>query len=340
MTINRNNFEAYLLDYLEGNLDPLLTADLMAFLAEHPEFEKFLPDYDGQLALSDTCAFGNTASLKKDFADVPSITSRNFDEFCVASCENLLGESDRMRLSAYILQHPEKQHDLELYRQIRLVPDRAIRYPDKAGLKKNQGKVALRYLYYAVAIAASFLLIFLLVNRKPAGPVSPETRWVSEQPAAGSSPSSDFQPMVAESFQETIPVNQVWHARPSPAVNHATDEDILLPAQALAELEPLTGYPLSVAEVPPQLTRRLAADMNPEIPGESRSTDANTFAGSFLGSLLGRVNFWKTAETALAGFNYLTESQLSFGRTTDEQGKVTGLLIGSESYTISGSKIK
>jgi hypothetical protein len=340
MTINQNNFEAYLLDYLEGNLDPLLTADLMAFLAEHPEFEKMLPDYDTQLALSDTCAFGNTALLKKDFADVPSITPRNFDEFCVASCENLLGESDRLRLSAYLLQHPEKQQDLELYRQIRLVPDRTIRYHDKAGLKKAQGMGSLRYLYYAVAIAASFLLIFLLVNRKPAGPVTRETGRVSEQPAASSSRSPGIQPMVAETVQETVPVKPARHTRPSPPVNPAASEEILPPVQALAELEPITGYLLSGTKIPLQLTARLTADADPEIPGESRSPDSDAFADSFLGSLLGRLNFWKTAETALAGFNYLTESQLSVGRTTDEQGKVTGLLIESESFTISGTKIK
>ncbi|HEX2394613.1 MAG TPA: hypothetical protein VHI78_04665, partial [Bacteroidales bacterium] len=44
MTINRNNFEEYLLDYLEGNLDPLLTAELMAFIAENPRYEKFVPE--------------------------------------------------------------------------------------------------------------------------------------------------------------------------------------------------------------------------------------------------------------------------------------------------------
>ena len=70
MTINRNNFEAYLLDYLEGNLNPLLTADLMAFLAENPEFEKYIPDYDSSLSLSAMQPYPQKNQLKKELSDL------------------------------------------------------------------------------------------------------------------------------------------------------------------------------------------------------------------------------------------------------------------------------
>jgi len=37
--INKNNFEAFLLDYVEGNLSAELRAELLLFIAQHPELD-------------------------------------------------------------------------------------------------------------------------------------------------------------------------------------------------------------------------------------------------------------------------------------------------------------
>ena len=176
MTINRNNFEAYLLDYLEGNLDPLLTADLMAFLAENPEFEKYIPDYDTRISLSDTQSIHQKSQLKKGFHGPSGSNCREISmSFALPPAKDLLVENDVTRLSDYISLHPEKQRDLDLFRKAKLQPDMTVRYSGKNQLKKKQGSVNLRYLYYALGIAASVALLFLLVLRKPAGSVYTET---------------------------------------------------------------------------------------------------------------------------------------------------------------------
>jgi hypothetical protein len=61
---------------------------------------------------------------------------------------------------------------------------------------------------------------------------------------------------------------------------------------------------------------------------------------SLVNALLKRINFWKAAETAVSGFNYLTESQLSLTRNTDENGRLRGLALEMEDYSITGNKIK
>jgi hypothetical protein len=99
MTIHKGNIEAYLLDYLEGNLDALLTAELMAFLSENPEYESWIPEYDGHICLETGVEFDNKRMLRKNFRDVPLINEQNFDEFCIASEEGLLEEKDRARLN-------------------------------------------------------------------------------------------------------------------------------------------------------------------------------------------------------------------------------------------------
>jgi hypothetical protein len=339
MTINRNNFEAYMLDYLEGNLDPLLTADLMAFLAENPEFEKYLPDYDGSISLSDTHEYTQKNLLKRNFADIPELTPHNFDEFCIGACEGLLDESDMNRLSDFISQHPDKQNDLDLYRKIKLQPDTSVIFAGKSKLKKPYAtSYKLRYLYYAIGVAASLALLIMLIVRKPGGMVYTET---------------PLQPVSSVSLDEVIPlkqaevtmnITQLRHAfiRSTPVAEEQTESD--QESLTLTALEPITvTYIASITE-PPGIKSQLFQTSQ----GLNQSSSANpkteklpdSFADSFIGSLIAKVDFWKTAKTAIQGFDYLTEAQLSIDKTTDENGKLTGFVVEMESYAISGNKIK
>jgi hypothetical protein len=345
MTINRDNFEAYLLDYIEGNLEPLLTADLMAFLAENPGFENYLPDYDSALALSGTLRFTHKNRLKKEFSDLPEITQGNFDEFCIADCEGLLDERDLTRLRDYISRHSERQRDLDLYRKIKLRPDTSLRYSGRNRLKKNLRPVKMRYVYFAMGIAASFTLLVLLVFRKPAGSDYTETLPVSSNRIENTVRQPDALPFVSDIDQSTMP---------SPAVERRPKASpvltpVMLPGEtptpdnnkpALTPLAPIAGVQIlsSIQPLP------VAVHLKPVIGYHQNQKQIPAYAsGSFadtrLGSLLSRLDLWKTADIAITGFNYLTESKLSVGRTTDENGKLTSLLIQSESYEITG-KIK
>lgn len=345
MTINRNNFEAYLLDYLEGNLDPLLTADLMVFLAENPEFENYIPDYDTRISLSDTQSYHHKGKLIRDFTDLPEVTAGNFDEFCIAACEGLLVESDLTRLSDYIGLHPEKQRDLDLYRKITLQPDLTVRYPGKNELKKKQGSTNLRYLYYALGIAASVALLFLLVIRRPAGTVYTETAPVNSGKMKNAVQLPDVLPLPDETIQfesetsagELLQMPEI-SKNPETAPVEETRESPALPA--LAKLEPVLDLKVFTSVQPPPVMDHLAKTaVAYKNPVQNRIYTGNTFADTRIGSLFNRIDFWKTAETAISGFNYLTESNISVDRITDDSGNLTSLLIQSDSYTITG-KIK
>ena len=43
--ITKNNYEAFLLDYVEGNLSPEHTAELMLFFENNPELKEDLDDF-------------------------------------------------------------------------------------------------------------------------------------------------------------------------------------------------------------------------------------------------------------------------------------------------------
>jgi hypothetical protein len=346
MTINRMNFEAYLLDYLEGNLDPLLTADLMAFLTENPEFEKYIPEYDSSLSLSGAQLYTQKDQLKKEISDLPEITPVNFDEFCIASCENLLDERNFTRLSDYISLHPERQRDFDLYRKAKLQPDTALQYSGKNRLKKNAGITAWRYLYYAVGIAASVILLFLLVIRKPAGPVYTESLPVHfGQPEYTVQP-PDALPSPSNMQQNILPVPAAERQQKSPA--RLTQESSRVEAipvtgfigPVLTKLEPVSYNQLLSSVQPPPVAQHLVpVNRISRDPEPTRYYASDSFSDTRIGQLLSRIDFWKTAETAISGINYLTESKISVDRTTDENGRLTSFLIQGESYAIA-RKIK
>jgi hypothetical protein len=321
MTININNFEAYLLDYLEGNLDPLLTADLMAFLAENPDYESYLPEYDGNLSLSQMLVCPQKNDLKKEFADVPEITPDNFDEFCIASCEGILDKGQDSRLSDYISRHPDKKRDLDLYRVLRLQPDPALHFTDKEKLKKNRLLLFNRnYVYYALGLAASFTLILLLVTHKPAGPVYTESVPVrSVQPVAI--------PYPVPHMKEVQQKQGVTVVTPLPATERVSSETV----PALGVLEPKSNVQITSVVEPPGIADHLAVAVQ-DIPRQEPLQDvaSDNSEKSRFGNLLSRLDFWKAAEKAISGFNYLTEAQLSVERTTTEDGRFAGLLIGVE----------
>jgi hypothetical protein len=320
MTINSNNFEAYLLDYLEGNLDPLLTADLMAFLAENPDYERYIPEYDSNLSLSQSLVCPQKNSLKKEFADVPEITPDNFDEFCIASCEGMLDKGQVSRLSGYIALHPDKQRDLDLYRILKLKPDTDLQFPGKEKLKKYRFIPFNRnYVYYTLGIAASLTLILLLVTRKPAGPVYTESIPVR----SGQSVTITYPvPRMLElSQRQAAPVATEPHPVTRPV------STVTIPA--LTDLVPKSCMKILPAVNPPQISEHLAVAV-PRIPLKEplQELPSDESEKSRLGILLSRLDFWKAAEKAVTGFNYLTEARLSVEKTTTDDGKFAGLLIG------------
>jgi len=83
--ITRKNYEAYLLDYVEGNLSPELIAELMLFLEQNPDLKEVLEDFEiHKLEPVEDLGFDKTR-LKKETG---IITSDNYEDFIIAEVES------------------------------------------------------------------------------------------------------------------------------------------------------------------------------------------------------------------------------------------------------------
>ncbi|MGZ4035693.1 MAG: hypothetical protein ACXVP4_12575 [Bacteroidia bacterium] len=130
MNINKNNYEAFFLDYHEGNLSPQQVADLLLFIEQHPELKEEFESFEN-FTLEDFSAitFENKSGLKKE------ITNDNKDEYFIRSVEDTLSSIEKNLLDNFIKQHPQYIADLNLFQKTKLNPDSSIVFENKESLK-------------------------------------------------------------------------------------------------------------------------------------------------------------------------------------------------------------
>jgi len=171
MDINLHNYEAYFLDYHEGNLSLDLIKELMEFLSRHPElreeFESFEP-----VTLQDVeeVTYEGKDALKKQSAGV---NPANFDELAVEYVEGILSVDKQETLKVFIAQNPHYKKELELYTKTKLVPGNAIVFEDKASLKKGTKKPVTWYYWSAAASVAIIVGAYFVFNRSEVPAVKP-----------------------------------------------------------------------------------------------------------------------------------------------------------------------
>src|SRR3954462_4230719 len=131
MNINKNNYEAYFLDYHEGNLSPQGVADLFLFLSQHPELKKELDDFEN-VALNDfsTPVFENKESLKKN------ITPNNHEDYFIRAVEGTLDATELVMLQTYLTTNPEFLKEFNQFKKTKLQADPALIFENKNELKQ------------------------------------------------------------------------------------------------------------------------------------------------------------------------------------------------------------
>jgi hypothetical protein len=153
--INLHNYEAWFLDYMEGNLTEAQQVLLVAFLKQYPELKEELYAFDNEVVLSPALAeMEHKEALKAPHA-------KDFDTLLISYLEGQLSEVEKKKTEQLLNSNPNIAGAYVLYQKTILEPDYSIVFPDKQKLKKGKGKLVRMYWYSAVA-AAACLLIFAL----------------------------------------------------------------------------------------------------------------------------------------------------------------------------------
>ncbi|MBI3143538.1 MAG: hypothetical protein HYZ16_11990 [Bacteroidetes bacterium] len=164
MNIDQDNYQAWLLDYLEGKLSPGQVADLLTYLQVNPQVKNEL---DGMAQVPTLrvgmVAYPNPATLKKDAG---SLSGSAADDLLIAKHEGLLDGKRSELLAKRLKKDPALKKAHDLYGRAYLQAP-AIYMPNKGRLKKQPATVSL---WPWMAVAASLLLLLGIgyILRQPA----------------------------------------------------------------------------------------------------------------------------------------------------------------------------
>ena len=161
MEINRNNYELYMIDYLDAKLSVEHQAELILFLAENPDLQA---EFD---LLQNTIIADEVHSIpfefKQELKKQELIQVSLYDELLVAKLEGDLSIDELIKLDAEIHNYPELKQSFEQFQKIKLTAEETIVFIHKSSLRKREQIFDLSTKVRMVSsIAAAFLLILAL----------------------------------------------------------------------------------------------------------------------------------------------------------------------------------
>ncbi|RLD59670.1 MAG: hypothetical protein DRJ05_06070 [Bacteroidetes bacterium] len=163
MKINKENYEAYFLDYYEKSLNTQQVAELMVFLEENPALKGGFEDFDLEITLDfdNDLRFNEKESLKKTgLISFGGIDEINYEQTMLAELDGELSEKGSIDLKGFLSVNPKLKLEYNLLKSTFLVPDEKVVFDNKEELKKG-GVFAIysTQIYYALSIAATIIIL-------------------------------------------------------------------------------------------------------------------------------------------------------------------------------------
>ncbi|MES2565661.1 MAG: hypothetical protein V4565_02275 [Bacteroidota bacterium] len=129
--IDIHNYEAFLLDLSEGNLNDEMQMELELFLIQHPELNIDLHDVSMISVEKEAILFLEKNNLKKSESELISETQ------FIAYIEKQLSSDERLVLEKSCFSNPSLSKELEHYKSTIAAADVSIVYSDKNRLKRK-----------------------------------------------------------------------------------------------------------------------------------------------------------------------------------------------------------
>ena len=160
--INKDNYEHYFIDYLDGVLSQSEVKQLLSFLNSNPILKKEIEQLESLRVISENIVFPQKAKLKKQTI-TNSIFENNFNELCISKIERNLTLKQNLEFDELINQSNELKKQFDIFEKTILYPDLNITYENKLQLKKSSFSKT----FHQFAIAASIILIISLAILTP-----------------------------------------------------------------------------------------------------------------------------------------------------------------------------
>ncbi len=138
MEINRNNYQEYAAEWLEGSLSTELKEAFERFLNICPDIADELYEMRDMEGLQPYGFFDEKADFSglKHFVSDKELNNKNFLEFVMAQIDGELPDSAVIKLENWLKENPEKRKEAEIFSLTILTPDTGVVFKDVESLRQ------------------------------------------------------------------------------------------------------------------------------------------------------------------------------------------------------------
>lgn len=159
MSINKNNYEAYFLDAVEGDLNSTEQQELDLFLSQNPDLKAELEEFE-MLELNAETITNETLKSSLFREESTGLTEEEY--LLIADLEGNISSDEKHKLNSLIAANPKLKKEQGLFAKTRLSNQEKVVFPNKSALIKKKGKLVY-FIRYASAAAAA-ILAFIWFN--------------------------------------------------------------------------------------------------------------------------------------------------------------------------------
>lgn len=164
MDINRNNYELFFIDYIDGNLTADQRAAVESFLLFNPDLQREIENLSNHVLIPQSLEYEDKILIKRsDYSSVG--LSNEFDYLCVSSVEGDINSDESSKLNHLINDNILMRSEYDQFHKTKLISNSKLVFPDKAKLKQFSifGLNRMQIISFSSA-AALILLLFGLFN--------------------------------------------------------------------------------------------------------------------------------------------------------------------------------
>lgn len=351
MEINLSNYQAYFLDYCEGNLNAAQIAGLKVFLKEHPELQAELDEFENiTLEPEISTVFNQKDLLKKQLIEaIPPLNEQNYREYFVYEIDGELSDTESAAVKSFLNTNPHLYAEFEAFSQTVLSTDvEIIEYPDKNSLKRTAFIAKSKYsLAWSFSIAASLLIIFgltFIFIEKKADRVA--------KLASNSDVSikiKSFVPLNNEESDNTQTENIDNKTNTLSYYHSSTKKIELLPVSSVKHIENTHSYELAYIVIPEKIEETklvIVSELDDLVQNEPMVEQSFTsMAWHKISNLFQRdrvkdsvqntVDVWDFANAGVVGLNKITENEFQLLKQRDQNGELVGVKLVGKNFAIS-----
>lgn len=158
MEINSNNYEEFVIDFIDGKLNKIDEANLFAFLSQNPTLKEefdLLTQTSNSIPI-ETITFDSSSLIKPTKVNV-----EDYSEKLIALIENDSTKTEKEILLNEINLYPELKKEYELFQKTKLVAETNIVYEDKENLIQKPARIIPLFTRIS-AIAAVFIAVIMV----------------------------------------------------------------------------------------------------------------------------------------------------------------------------------